>query len=69
MVPFGLAGAPPIFQSFMNEVERTYLYKFCLVYIDDILIHSRDEKEQLERIHLVLEKLREHRLYCGTQTS
>ena len=48
----------------MNEVLRPYLDKFCLVYLDDILIYSRDEKEHLEHIRLVLEKLREHRLYA-----
>jgi hypothetical protein len=64
VVPFGLAGAPPIFQSLMNEVLRPYLHKFCLVYLDDILIYSRDEKENLEQIRLALEKLREHRLYA-----
>ena len=64
VAPFGLAGAPPIFQSLMNEVLRPYLDKFCLVYLDDILIYSRGEKEHLEHIRLVLEKLREHRLYA-----
>ena len=48
----------------MNEVLRPYLDKFCLVYLDDILIYSRDEKEHLEHIRLVLEKLREHLLYA-----
>jgi hypothetical protein len=40
----GLAGAPPVFQSLMNAVLRPYLDKFCLVYLDDVLIYSRDEK-------------------------
>jgi hypothetical protein len=64
VVPFSLAGAPPIFQSLINEVLRPYNDKFCLVYLDDILIYSRDEKEHLEHISLVLEKLREYRLHA-----
>jgi Reverse transcriptase (RNA-dependent DNA polymerase) len=55
VVPFGLAGAPPMFQSLINEVLRPYLDKFCLVYVDDILIYSRNEKDYLEHIRLVLE--------------
>jgi hypothetical protein len=54
VVPFGLAGAPSVFQSLMNEVLRPYVDKFWLVYLDDILIYSRDEKEYLEHIRLVL---------------
>jgi hypothetical protein len=41
-----------------------YLDKFCLVYLDDILIYSRDEKERLECIRLILENLIEHILYA-----
>jgi Reverse transcriptase (RNA-dependent DNA polymerase) len=55
VAPFGLAGAPPIFQSLINEVLRPYLDNLCLIYLDDILSHSRDEKEHLEHIRLVLE--------------
>jgi hypothetical protein len=40
VVPFGLAGAPPIFQSLMNEVLRPYLDKFCLFYLEDLLIYK-----------------------------
>ena len=64
VVPFGLAGAPPIFQSLMNEVLRPYLDRFCLVYLDDILIYSRTREEHLEHIRLVFSQLRKHRLYA-----
>jgi hypothetical protein len=47
----------------MNEVIRPYLDNFCLFYLKDILIYSRDEIEHLQHILLVLEKLRGHRLY------
>jgi hypothetical protein len=62
--PFGLASAPPIFQSLMNEVLRPYLDRFCHVYVDDILIYSRTEKEHVEHLRMVLDKLRERKLYC-----
>jgi Reverse transcriptase (RNA-dependent DNA polymerase) len=43
VIPFCLAGVPTIFQSLMNTVLRPYLDKFCLVYLNDILIYSLDD--------------------------
>jgi hypothetical protein len=48
----------------MNKVYMEYLDKFVVVFIDDILIYSRSEEENEEHLHLVLQKLREHRLYA-----
>jgi hypothetical protein len=45
VVLFGLAGAPPIFQSVINEILLTYSDKFCFVCLYYILIYSRDEKK------------------------
>jgi Reverse transcriptase (RNA-dependent DNA polymerase) len=64
VVPFGLAGAPQIFQSLMNDVLRPYLDRFCLVYLDDILIYSKTREEHLEHIRLVFSQLRKHPLYA-----
>jgi Reverse transcriptase (RNA-dependent DNA polymerase) len=64
VVPFGLSGAPPVFQALMNDVLRPFLDIFCLVYLDDILIYSRTEDEHISHLRAVLEKLREHRLYA-----
>jgi transposase InsO family protein len=64
VVPFGLSGAPPVFQALMNEVLRPYLDEFCLVYLDDILIYSKTEEEHIQHLRSILEKLREHRLYA-----
>jgi hypothetical protein len=49
--------------SLMNEVFREYLDKFFQVFIDDILIYSQTKEEHDEHLHLVLQCLREHKLY------
>ena len=41
-----------------------YLDKFVVVYLDDILIYSKNEEEHAEHLLLILEKLREHKLYA-----
>jgi hypothetical protein len=61
---FGLTNAPVYFMYMMNKVFMKYLDKFAVMFIDDILIYSRSEEEHEEHLHLVLQKLREHRLYA-----
>ena len=48
----------------MNKVFMEYLDKFVVVFIDDILVFSKDEEEHEKHLRLVLEKLREHKLYA-----
>jgi hypothetical protein len=48
----------------MNKVFMEYLDKFVVVFIDDILVYSRSEEEHEEHHHLVLQKLRDHKLYA-----
>jgi hypothetical protein len=64
VMSFGLTNAPVYFMYMMNKVFMKYLDKFAVVFIDDILIYSRSEEEHEEHLHLVLQKLREHRLYA-----
>ena len=60
----GLTNAPATFSRMMNSIFMEYLDKFVVVYLDDILIYSKNEEEHAEHLRLVLMKLREHRLYA-----
>ena len=48
----------------MNDILRPYLRKFLVVFLDDVLIFSRNFKEHLEHIQAVFETLRKEKLYC-----
>eukprot|EP00253_Pinus_taeda_P011685 PITA_11685 len=63
VLPFGLTNAPATFMCLMNSVFHQYLDKFVLIFIDDILIYSRNMKEHEEHLRIVLQTLREHQLY------
>jgi len=63
MMPFGLTNAPQAFMNLMNRVFRPYLDKFLVVFIDDILIYSKDMEEHANHLKVVLQTLREHQLY------
>ena len=67
VMPFGLTNAPSVFQGFMNEVFREYLHRFVIVYLDDILVYSRNETEHSHHVSLVLHKLREHHLFAKAE--
>jgi hypothetical protein len=61
---FGLTNAPAYFMYLMSKVSMEYLDKFMVVFIDDILIFSKNEEEHDEHLCLVLQKLRENQLYA-----
>nr|GEU84451.1 putative reverse transcriptase domain-containing protein [Tanacetum cinerariifolium] len=63
-MPFGLTNAPVIFMDLMNRVCKPYLDKFVIIFIDDILIYSKDEKEHEERLKVILELLKKEELYA-----
>jgi hypothetical protein len=64
VMSFGLTNAPAYFMYLMNKVFMEYLDKFMVVFIDDILIFSKNEEEHDEHLHLVLQKLRGNQLYA-----
>jgi hypothetical protein len=61
---FGLTNAPVYFMTMMNKVFMEYLDKFVVVFIDDILIYSKDDKAHEKHLRLIMEKLKEHKLYA-----
>ncbi|WVZ89818.1 hypothetical protein U9M48_036176 [Paspalum notatum var. saurae] len=61
---FGLTNAPAFFMYLMNSVFMNELDKFMLVFIDDILVYSKNEKEHEEHLRIVLSCPREHKLYA-----
>lgn len=63
VMPFGLTNAPATFQCLMNDVLAPFLRKFVMVFLDDILIYSPTLDTHIHHLSLVLEKLRQHKLY------
>nr|GEV66658.1 reverse transcriptase [Tanacetum cinerariifolium] len=64
VMPFGLTNAPTVFMDLMNRVCKPYMDKFVIVFIDDILIYSNDEKEHEEHLKAILELLKKEELYA-----
>ncbi|GKF72742.1 putative reverse transcriptase domain-containing protein [Tanacetum coccineum] len=63
IMPFVLTNAPAVFMDLMNRVCKTYLDKFVIVFIDDILIYSKNKKEHGEHLKTILNLLRSEKLY------
>lgn len=61
---FGMTNAPAAFMDLMNRVFKSYLYDFIVVFIDDILIYSKDREEHEKHLRTALQIFREKKLYA-----
>ncbi|GJX51857.1 putative reverse transcriptase domain-containing protein [Tanacetum coccineum] len=64
VMPFGLTNAPAVFMDLMNRVCKPFLDKFVIIFIDDILIYSKNKKEHEEHLKAVMEFLKKEKLYA-----
>ena len=63
-MPFGLTNAPAAFMNSMNHVFRPYVDQFVMVFIDEILVYSKDQEDHDTHLRVVLETLRKEQLYA-----
>jgi hypothetical protein len=64
VMSFGLTNAPTYFMNLMNKIFMEYLDQFVVVFINDILVYSKNEEAHEDHVRLVLQKLRDSRLYA-----
>jgi hypothetical protein len=64
VMSFGLTNAPAYFMDLVNSVFMPKLDKFIVVFIDDILIYSKNLEDHAKHLHIILQRLREHHLYA-----
>ena len=62
---FGLTNAPAAFMDLINRVFKPYLDAFVIVFIDDVLIYSRNQKNDASHLRVVLQTLRDKELYAN----
>ncbi|KAF8755934.1 hypothetical protein RHS01_04623 [Rhizoctonia solani] len=64
VMTFGLTNAPAAFQHFMNKLFKDLLDACVIIYLDDILIYSKDDASHTQHVHEVLQCLMENQLFC-----
>ena len=64
VMSFGFTNAPEAFMDLMNRVFQPYLDRLVIIFIDDILVYSGSLKKHSEHLRIVLQTLRERKLYA-----
>ncbi|KAL0447839.1 UNVERIFIED_CONTAM: Transposon Ty3-G Gag-Pol polyprotein [Sesamum latifolium] len=64
VMPFGLTNAPAAFMALMNRTFQEYLDRFVIIFIDDILVYSKNREEHEQHLKIVLQILKEKELYA-----
>uniref|UniRef100_A0A3B3HV01 Gypsy retrotransposon integrase-like protein 1 n=1 Tax=Oryzias latipes TaxID=8090 RepID=A0A3B3HV01_ORYLA len=67
VMPFGLTNAPAVFQRLVNDVLRDFINRFVFVYLDDILIYSKDPSQHPAHVRQVLQRLLENQLFVKAE--
>jgi hypothetical protein len=67
VMPFELTNAPSTFMRLMNKVLRAFIGKFVVVYVDDILSHSKSMDEHLDHLFVVFNALRDKHLFANLE--
>lgn len=62
-MPFGLKNAPAVFQRFMNDILRDLLDVYVVVYLDDILIYSKNREDHKKHVKEVLKRIQDNNLF------
>jgi hypothetical protein len=63
-MPFGVTNAPAVFMDYMNRIFQPYLYRFVIIFIEDILVYSKNPQEHTQHLRIVLDVLRDKQLYA-----
>jgi hypothetical protein len=64
VMPFGLTNAPAIFQVYINKALIGFVDVYCIVYLDNILVYFKDEREHERYIRAVFKRLRRYKFYA-----